>query len=245
MHEFKSAIKEIRETQNKVILLMTILKSFLIFLVSFFVLGLFNFYTWGLSITIFMIFFAVTLHKDVNSKTLLEIERKNPFLMEKLRTAADYENVVNYVVSRLHSSVLNALKVVPISSFINLKKMTYLLLAIVMASGLVLFATSNDLLVYDLEAGLSSLSFSTDKNVLEGLIPNSLLEADVDIEEINEDALINEMVLTVNNNNEERDLYLPDDIFDQSDKSFEELLPKKKRIYIRKYFGEIRKYGLE
>ena len=64
-------------------------------------------------------------------------------------------------------------------------------------------------------------------------------------EDINDDALINEMALTLKKDTEERDLYLPDDIFDQSDKSFEEMLPKKKRIYIRKYFGEIRKYGME
>ena len=75
--------------------------------------------------------------------------------------------------------------------------------------------------------------------------PGEFIEANVDIEDINDDALINEMALTLKKDTEERDLYLPDDIFDQSDKSFEEMLPKKKRIYIRKYFGEIRKYGME
>ncbi|MBT4540438.1 hypothetical protein HOC35_02905 [Candidatus Woesearchaeota archaeon] len=245
MHEFKSAIKEVRETQNKVVLFMNFLMALLVFLISFFVLSMFNFYYWGISITIAMIFFAVALHKSVNSKNLIEIEKKNPVLMERLRTAADYENVVNYVVSKLHMGVLKSLRDVPISSFIDIKKITYILLAIIVASGLVLFATSNDMLIYDLKSGLSTLSFGNDKNVLEGLVPNSLLEADVDIEDLNDDVLINEMALSTRRDNGMRDLYLPEDIFEQSDKSFEELLPKKKRIYIRKYFGEIRKYGID
>ena len=110
MHEFKSAIKEVRETQNKVVLFMNFLMALLVFLISFFVLSMFNFYYWGISITIAMIFFAVALHKSVNSKNLIEIEKKNPVLMERLRTAADYENVVNYVVSKLHMGVLKSLR---------------------------------------------------------------------------------------------------------------------------------------
>jgi len=245
MYEFKSALKEIQETQNKVILFMTILKALIVFLAAFLILGLFNFYTWGLSITMAMMYFAVTLHKEISTKTLVDLERKNPELAEKLRTAADHVNIVNYVVSRLHMHVISMLKNVKISTFIDIKQITYLILAVVVVSGAVLFANSNDLLIYDLKAGIESLSLTGDKDVLEGFVPNSLIEADVDIEDLNEDAQINEMALVAKKQKPKRDLYLPEDIFEQTDKSFEETLPKKKRIYIRKYFGEIRKYGIE
>ncbi|MFH1439067.1 MAG: hypothetical protein ABIG89_00755 [Candidatus Woesearchaeota archaeon] len=245
MHDFKSALKEIQATQNKVILFMVFLRALLVFLTSFLFLSLFNFYYWGLSFTIAMIYFAVVLNKEVSSKNLVDLEKKNPFLAEKLRTAADHVNIVNYVVSRLHISVINALKNVPISSFIDIKQITYLLMAIIVASGAVLFASSNDLLIYDLKAGLESFSFKSDKGLLDGVVPNSLIDADVNLEDLNDDAQINEMALVANKDKPKRDLYLPEDIFEQSDKSFEETIPKKKRIYIRKYFGEIRKIGIE
>ena len=245
MHNFKSALNEIHATQNKVLLFMVALRTLLVFLISYMVLRLFNFYYFGLAIIIGMMYFAVILHKEISNKSLIEMERKNPELAEKLRTAADYSHVVNYVVSRLHVSVMSALKNVKVSSFLDIKKVTYVLLAVIVASGAVLFVASNDLVIYDLKAGLSSLSFGANKDLLDGLIPNSLIEADVDIEDLNDDAKINEMALTVKPEDEKRDLYLPEDIFEQSDQSFEELLPKKKKIYIRKYFGEIRKYGYD
>lgn len=245
MAEFRTALNEVYATQNKVILFMTFLKALIVFLLSFIILSMFNFFQWGLAIAIAMIYFAVKLHKEIDSKNLTEIERKNPFLAEKLRTAADYANIVNYVVSRLHASVLNSLKNVPISSFIDLKKVTYLLFMIILSSGAVLFVVSNDIMIYDLRAALASLSFEGNKDVLEGLIPNSLLEADISIEDLNDNAQVNEMAMSAKKEKEKRDLYLPEDLFEQSDKSFEEMLPKKKRIYIRKYFGEIRKYGFE
>ena len=245
MATFKSALDEIYETQNKVILFTVLLRTMVVFLVSFFIFGLFNFFYWGLSVAVAMIYFAVILHKEISSKKLTDIEKKNPFLAEKLRTASDYANVMNYVVSRLHLSVMKALKNVPISTFLDIRKITYMLLGIIICSGFVLFVASNDLLIFDLGSWVGSLSFKTDRDLLEGTIPNSLIEADIGVEELNEDAQINEIALTVKKEQPKRDLYLPEDIFEQSDKSFEEMLPKKKRIYIRKYFGEIRKYGYD
>jgi hypothetical protein len=245
MQEFKLALHEIKAMQNKVLLFMTFLKSLIVFLLSFCVLSMFNFYRWGFSFTIAMVYFAVILHKEVNSKNLLEVEKKNPILMEKLRTAADYENVVNFVVSKLQNTVIRALRDVPISSFIDMRKLTYLLLITIISAGAVLFVASNDIVIFDLSAALSSLDFKGDRGVLEGLVPSSLIDANVGLEELNDDALINEFALTAKKEPPKRDLYIPDDLFEQSDKSFEEMLPKKKRIYIRQYFGEIRKYGME
>lgn len=245
MEEFKSALHEIHATQNKVILLLTFLRAMIVFLLCFVVLKMFNLYFWGLSVTIGMIYFALTLHKDIHTKNLLEVERKNPLLAEKLRTAADYADVVNYVVSTLQVGVVKLLKNVPISTFIDMRKLTYLLLGVMLSSGAVLFVTSNDIIIYDLGSAISSFSFQGDRNMLEGIVPNSLLDAGVSVDDLNDDAQINEMALSALKEKPKRDLYLPEDIFEQSDKSFEETLPKKKRIYIRKYFGEIRKYGME
>jgi len=245
MAEFRNALKEIHEVQNRVILFNTFLSSLLVFLLCFFVLRLFNFYYWGISVAVFMIYFAISLQFGISSKNLMDIEKKNPFLAEKLRTAADHSNIVNYVVLKLHENVMNALKDVKISSFIDVRRLTYVVFAIIMALGLVMFSASNDLLIYDLEAGIKSISFNGNKDILDGIVPNSLIEADVSIEELNENAEIKDIVLVTDKHHEKRDLYLPEDIFELSDKSFEEELPKKKRIYIRKYFGEIRKYGFE
>jgi len=245
MPEFKNALNEIYATQNKIILFMTILRSLAVFLGVYFVLRLFNFYPFGLGFAVGMIYFGVKLHKDVSNKNLLEIEKKNPYLMERLRTAADYANTINYVVSRLHLSVLRALKAVNISSFIDIKKVSYLVISILLLTGLVIFSTANNIQIYDLREGLSSLSFLSGRNILGDLIPQTVLDADITVEDLNDNAIINELSNAAQQKLAPRDLYLPEDIFSTSDKSFEEQIPKKKRIYIREYFSQIRKYGME
>lgn len=244
MAEFRRALEEIYATQNKVILLMSFLRSLLMFLITYFVLKLFNFFELGLSAAVSIIYFGFILYHDINNRKLIDVERKNPVLWEKLRTAADYISSMNYVINRLQQNVLKSLGVVKVSSFLDLRRLVYISLIIVLFAGLNVASAGGNWLIYDLKAGLQSIHFGNGKGLLKELVPNSLAEADVNIEDLNADAELLDFA-ALSKIPLKRDQYLPDDIFEESDLTFEEQMPKKKRLYIRKYFSEIRKLQFE
>lgn len=236
MSRFKIALQEVYDTRNKVILLTTLLESIVAFFIMYSVLILINFYE-QMAFLLALLYFAYRVRKRINRRSLKDVERKNPFLSEMLSTAADNIESENFIVLKLQERVLEGIKEVRISSFINIKKLMKLFAIIS------IFALFNIMIgmygwhIIDLEGLLADrgFTFNLRNSLLKHQLSESLLDVDISLDDLNHDTQIQEIAAIVKRNEA-----LPDELFKASDKTFEELLSKKKRIYIRKYFSEVR-----
>lgn len=238
MSRFEKALKEVYDTQNKVIILTAFLETVILFLIVYSFLILINFYK-NMSFFIALLYFAYNVHKRINKRSLKEVERKNPFLKDMLSTAADNAELQNFIVLKLQEKVFKGIKEIRISSFINTKKILKLFAVISIFALLNIMIGAYNWQILDLEKILSdrNLSFNLRNKLLKNQLHDSLLDLHIEIEDLNRDAQVQELG---NLKKLKRAEALPDELFKASDKTFEELLSKKKRIYIRKYFSEVR-----
>ncbi|MBI5392512.1 hypothetical protein HZA96_01460 [Candidatus Woesearchaeota archaeon] len=245
MEEIKSALHEVYGTQNKVILLTTFLESIVVFLISYTVLLLINFFK-NISVIIAIGYFLYKSFKRINNKSLRDVEQRNPFLAEKLRTAADTLLFDNFMVQKLRESVLSDLSQVRISTFIDVRKLFKITAIMCLLAIVNIFLGVAHAQIIDLEAiiGGMDFDFNLKDKLLKGYVSQSLLDVNADLNDINKDSQIGEiddLMQLRNSNLMKKNEKLPDDLFKASDKSFEETTSKKKRIYIRNYFTSIRK----
>jgi hypothetical protein len=144
MKKFKNVLKEIDFTFNNIILFNNFLSSLLIFLVVYIILSLFNFYQ-IYSLIPALLYFIIFSIKGIRKKHLLEVERKYPFLNERLRTARDNLRMENPIVDSLKSTIMKDMRYVQVSSFINQKKISYKILISIVLCFLVVFTSQFDL----------------------------------------------------------------------------------------------------
>ena len=240
LEQFRYALREVYSTQKKVIIFMDFLKASIFFLILYGITSLFNFYR-IVALLLAIFYFINQVYRDLTNISLRGIERKNPFLDEILRTAADTVNIdENPIVEALREQVLNGIRMVKLSSFINADKLTgYLLILCVLASMNIIIGVLG-LQIMDVRAFIENVDFDIRDKLLGGDISSSLLDAGVRVEDINED---NELY-DINEQFKRRDTLnieeLPEDIFKSGEKGLDELFSKKKRIYIRNYFNKLR-----
>lgn len=237
MSRFNVALKEVYDTQNKVIILTTFLETVILFFAVYSCLILINFYK-NMAFFIALFYFAYKVQKRINAKSLKEVERKNPFLNEMLSTAADNTQTENFIVLKLQEQVFQGIKEIRLSSFINTKKLCKLFAVISILALFNIIIGVNGLQIIDLERILSDkgLTFNLRNSLLKHQLQDSLLNLDISLDDLNKDLQIQE----IGNRNLKKAEALPEELFKASDKTFEELLSKKKRIYIRKYFSQVR-----
>ena len=156
MKDFKKAIKEINNTLNFLIVFESILNTTIFFLVVYFLLSLVNLFP-ILAIIPALIYFVIRLIKDSKLDKRKIVESKYAPLNEKLRTAADNMKAENPVVDELEEEVIQDLKQVGLSSFINTKNMTYKIFFVILMSFAIVAATTTELYIVDLNKFLSDL----------------------------------------------------------------------------------------
>jgi hypothetical protein len=233
MDEFKQALREIYTVRAIAQLFMVLIEGIFVFLVIYLFLSLINLYR-ELTIIPVLFFVAYRSWKVVTRKDLREVEREHPELAERLRTAADSLQHENFIVMKLRLSIIKTLRSMKISSFFNFKDL--------MKKFIILIGVYN-IQIIDMEGIIEKGIFNTLKEqLLKGHLAESLLGSSMD--SINDDFAINNLnnvnTLRLQIPQESMAEDLPDDIF--GGKSFEETLPKKKRIYIRNYFSKVRNY---
>ena len=144
MKKFKKVLKEINFTFNNIILFNSFLNAFLIFLVIYIILSLFNFYqTYALVPA--GLYFIIKTYKGIRKKHLITVEKKYPLLNERLRTARDNIRMENPVVDSLKSDIMRDMKKVEVSSFINQKNVSYKILLSIILCFLMVFSAQFDL----------------------------------------------------------------------------------------------------
>ncbi len=144
MKNFNKVLKEINFTFNNIILFNSFLNAFLIFLVIYISLSLFNFYqTYALVPAI--LYFIIFSYKGIRKKHLRDVEKKYSLLNERLRTAADNIKMENPVVDELKSDIMMDMKKVEVTSFFNQKKVSYKILLSIILCFLMILSAQFDL----------------------------------------------------------------------------------------------------
>ncbi len=242
MDDFKQALREIYTVRAIAQLFMVLIEGIFVFLVIYLFLSLINLYR---EITIIPVLFYLGYRawKVIKRKDLREVEKEHPELAERLRTAADTLSHENFIVMKLRLSIIKTLRSMKISSFFNFKDLLKKLGYITVLSFIIIMVGVYNIQVINMESIIERGIFNTLKEtLLRGIIPDSLLGSSMD--NINDDFALNNLnnvnTLRLQIPQESMAEELPEDIF--GGKSFEETLPKKKRIYIRNYFSKVRNY---
>jgi len=144
MKKFKKVLKEINFTFNNIILFNSFLNAFLIFLIIYIILSLFNFYQ-RYALVPAGLYFVINLYRGIREKHLITVEKKYPFLNEKLRTARDNIRMENPVVDSLKLDIMRDMKRVEVSSFINQKNISYKTLLSIILCFLIIFSAQFDI----------------------------------------------------------------------------------------------------
>lgn len=118
MEILRNAIKEAKVGVGKSHFFDTILNALIIFLVSFFLLSLFNIPA-ILAGSIALAYFIVDSAKRIAINKIRIVEAHYPKLNERLRTASEYLKVENPVVYELHQEVLSEMKLVQEAEFVD------------------------------------------------------------------------------------------------------------------------------
>ncbi|MBU4492852.1 MAG: hypothetical protein KKA61_00615 [Nanoarchaeota archaeon] len=144
MKKFNKVLKEINFTFSNIILFNGFLNAFLIFLVLYIPLSLFNFYQ-IYSLVPAVLYFIIFSYKGIRKKHLRDVEKKYHLLNERLRTAADNIKIENPVVDELKSDIIRDMKHVEVTSFFNQKKVSYKILLSIILCFLIVFSAQFDI----------------------------------------------------------------------------------------------------
>jgi len=130
MKAFKSVIKEMNFNLNTLVIFDALIDAVLVLLVFYLLLMLFSLNEW---VALFpsIMFLIVFLYLRTTQNKARIVEKKYASLNEKLRTAVDNIKLENPIIEELQSEVMDDMKQVRVSSFINQKRTSYKILMIV------------------------------------------------------------------------------------------------------------------
>ncbi len=262
MKQFKQAVLEINHTLNSILLFDIFLSTAVVFLIIYFILLIVG-YSVFYAITPALVYFIIVLILKSKENKVRLVEKRYPKLDEKLRTAADNINMENEIVEELDREVIDDVKNVEISSFLDTRKTSMKIITTIVLCFVILLLTSFeiqplkiDLVVHRIIRGLDISGKSNESSnlamggpvgigdiSLEGEIfgKSSSVEFGAREEKIN----IGTTGYEVNVRNirdarpQEFDELFPEEVFVESAAAFEENIPKEQQELVKAYFKKL------
>ena len=256
--KFKEIIKEMNITIDKIVIFEDILNSLLVFLGFYFVLLLLSINPMYSLIPAAM-YLGISVYTTLNIDKAKIVESHYNELNEKLRTAEDSADIENPIVEELRADVVNELRDVKVSSFLNMKKTSYKIVAVVLLCFLIVFFASANITLIDagLMADLFDFKFLADAGgnngtaVIggsgeggediygkEGIAELGSQEMELNIAPVSFEVGVRDI-----SDFEERDFEetFPDEVFAESSAAFEENINLDEQELIKNYFKELSK----
>lgn len=124
MKGFIKVVREVNETLNDILVFETILNSIMIFLMIYVILSVSSLNaTYALLPAI--VYLIVVSYNRIKKNKAKIVEEKYDILKEKLRTAEDNINLDNPIVNELQSEVIEGIRKVETSSFVNTRRIAF------------------------------------------------------------------------------------------------------------------------
>lgn len=255
MKTFIKVVKEINNTLNFLIIFETALNAAIFFLVVYLLLSLINLYP-ILAVIPAAVYFAARTYANSKADKRVIVENKYAPLKEKLRTAADNIKEENPVVNELHEEVIYDLKNVGLSSFINTRQVSYKILATILLSFAIVFATTLNLYIVDLNKflgtipdTLSKLSLKRSTNTPIGEVNESSdiygdsklavlgdQEIDIRIRPVNYEVSVRE---EGDVEQKQFDEIFPSQVDIKQSSAYEENIPQEQQELVKNYFNKL------
>lgn len=140
MKEFRSLISEVKRNLQYIILLESVLSSFLTFAACF-IIFLFAGVSSVVALILSVVAFLLFLYRYTRRYTVQHVEEAYPLLQERLRTAIDNAAVSNEVVEDLQSKVLQDARHLSPGMFFDSGRFTLKLLLSLLLTFLVIFTS--------------------------------------------------------------------------------------------------------
>lgn len=164
MGKFRKTIKDVVGVLNRIAFFNSLIDTTILFCILYLGLTLINLFPLELSL-IFSVFYLIS--KWVGKKkyyTVQLIERKFPFLKDKLTTAKDTLNDDNFVISKLRIEVEKKVSKVDASSLFDFGRVFFKTSLVIGIIFLLLFVTAMDFRLFDSENALSKINIGIDTN---------------------------------------------------------------------------------
>ena len=255
MKNFIKVVNEINRTLNFLAIFETTINAAIFFLFVYLLLSLINLFP-ILALIPALVYFAVKLYLNSRIDKRVVVEEKYEPLKEKLRTAADNFKADNPVVNELQEDVIHDLKNVGWSSFISTKRVSYKILATVLLSFAIVFATTLNLYIVDFSVFLGNIPDLLDNinlkradntplgdiNESNDIYGNSKLailgenQIDIKIKPVNYEVNVRE-----EGDVEQRqfDEIFPSDVNVEQSSAFEENIPEEQQELVKNYFNKL------
>lgn len=151
---FIKALREVRTTLNQIFLFQTMVDTLLVFLAIYLLLVLFHLppvYAFFPGV----IYLAVKGYLALSTNKPRLVEQRHASLNEKLRTAADNVGEDNPILQELETEVMQEMRHVGVSEFVNARGISYKILLVTVLSFGIIFTSTLDYYFFD----LSQLNF--------------------------------------------------------------------------------------
>ena len=158
MRNFKEIIGEVKGILKGAAILNTLQNVALLFLSMYLLFALFNLFPFAIASIISFFYLLSTWIKKTDVYTAKLVEKRFPFLKDKLTTAADTLNQENFVVNRLRVEVAKRLNDVDASSFFNIGKIIVKSGSILVVIFMLMFVTAIDFKIFDVRQALSGIN---------------------------------------------------------------------------------------
>ena len=158
MGKFDDIIGDVVGILQEAALMNALINTCIVFLILYLGLSLINLFPLVLSIT-FSLFYLINIWiKKTDKYTAKFIEKKFPFLKDRLTTAKDTLGQENFVVTRLRIDVAQRLGKVDASAFFQTGKTTFTIFMILFLVFSLMFVTVIDFRLFDTEKAISNLN---------------------------------------------------------------------------------------
>ena len=255
MKIIESALAELRRTLILIKLFNSSIDSILV-LVGFILAFVLIKIPWYYALIPFLLHAIIYMPRKMKDVKYLEVEDRVPILKEKLRTVADNLGKSNELIDELNKEVLQEMKHIKTSAFLEPKKSMFKMFALGLMAFLVIFSASLNVNFFDFDKIISQLT-----NRGEGEIRNledieidsrSILEEDIYGEESIAELGNQEVVFSMSSFAGEIDLNkqkeieminfatsYPKEIYATSDSTYQEKIAKEDEEVVKTYFDQI------
>lgn len=243
MSKIIEMLHELRNELIKIVFLDTFLDSVIVFLGFYLFFILINLRP-IIALVPGVIAFFLFMRKKIQKVQLKTVEDKNPQIREMLRTAADNVDKDNIMIRMLDEEVMEKMRSVATSSFMDMKKLFYKFLSICVTFSLILYIASTNLQLMNAAEMISNLGMpgkliSLDDKGLYG--DEQIVSLSEEAVELELNPLSFELNLDKVEEAEKKEFKgeFPEEITATPEKAFEENIPKEEQEIVKNYFEKI------
>ena len=237
MSKFDERINELIDVLNEAALLNTILNTIIVFLISYIFFSLFNLFPISISTIISLLYLLYIWVKKSDFYDIKLVEKKFPFLKERLSTAKETINKDNFVINALRLDVSRRINHIDAISFFKAGRTVVKIIVILSLLFGILFVAANNIEIVDLNEKIGNINFSG----IFSFLFSSDEKDDKEKDELNlNDSIDAIQIDEIQDNFKKEDFINLEDLEAIGSEEFIDSITEEEKEIVKKYFETIR-----